>query len=361
MTFLIACLTLLAAVSAVFAQSALPVNEIRLPEGFRIEVYASNLASVRAMSVAEDGTLFAGSKSGRVFAIAPDRSVTEVAKGLRMPVSAYYHGGDLYVPEISKIWKYPDILKTYRSRPKPVLVTDKLPPEEWHGWKFIAVGPDGKLYAPVGGPCNHCLSEDPRYAAILRMDTDGKNMEVFASGVRNTVGFDWHPVTKELWFTDNGRDWMGDNEPPEELNRAPKAGLHFGFPFVYGLTNRDPVYTGLEPAVTAFTPPELEMAAHLAPLGMRFYTNAQFPARYRGGIFIAQHGSWNRTKRHGYRVVFIPISGNKPVREEVFAEGWLRDNGLYWGRPADVCAGPDGSLFVADDYANAIYRITYGR
>ncbi|HTY79355.1 MAG TPA: PQQ-dependent sugar dehydrogenase, partial [Candidatus Bathyarchaeia archaeon] len=241
--------------------------------------------------------------------------------------------------------------------PKPVVVTDRLPKDRHHGWKFIAFGPDGKLYVPVGAPCNICEPDPDRYANIMRMNPDGSELETFARGVRNTVGFDWDPRTREMWFTDNGRDWLGDDAPPDELNHAPRAGMHFGFPYCHGGTISDPEFGRRRPCAD-FTAPAQNLGPHVASLGMRFYTGAQFPTAYRNQIFIAEHGSWNRSRKIGYRVTLVRLENGRAVAYEPFATGWLRGEDP-WGRPADVLVMPDGSLLVSDDYAGAIYRISY--
>lgn len=276
-----------------------------------------------------------------------------------MPVGVAYHGGDLFVSSISRIVKLPRVDEAPEKPVRPVLVSDAFPTDRHHGWKFIKVGPDGKLYVPVGAPCNVCESPVPRYASIMRMHPDGGNLELFARGVRNTVGFDWHPRTGELWFTDNGRDLLGDDQPPDELNRAPEAGLHFGFPYLHGREVRDPKYWSRRPS-ESFRLPELELPAHVAALGIRFYTGAQFPEEYREGIFIAEHGSWNRSEKIGYRVSFARLEGNRVTEYRPIAQGWLQGNRV-WGRPADVEVGPDGALYVSDDEAGAVYRILYTR
>lgn len=345
--------------SFLFGDEPISVERISLPPGFAIEVYAAGLPQVRQMCFAGDGTLFAGSKAGNVYAVTPDKKVITLITGLNMPVGVDYFEGDLYFSEITRILKFKDILKNLHKKKIPFsVVNDSFPNKEWHGWKYIRVGPDRKLYVPIGGPCNVCESKDPRFATLMRMDLNGKGLEVYASGIRNTVGFDWDPATGELWFSDNGRDWMGDNAPPDEINHAPVQGLFFGFPYVFGATNQDTMLWKNRPTNLVFTAPELLLPAHIAPLGMRFYTNGQFPEHYRKGFFLAEHGSWNRLHKHGYRVVFIELRNNKPVKEEIFAEGWL-SNEVNWGRPNDVCAAPDGSLFISDDFAHCIYRVTY--
>ena len=345
---------LLAAFTA--GAQALPLERILLPPGFTIQVYASGLRSARGLAFSDTGTLFVGSKTGEVYAVpAGGGKARVIAEGLDMPVGVAWHRGDLYVSSIHRVVKLAGV--DSGAPAAPVNVIDSLPRDRHHGWKFIKVGPDGKLYVPVGAPCNVCESQGDRYANILRLDLDGRNLELFASGVRNTVGFDWHPQTGELWFTDNGRDLMGDDLPPDELNRAPRSGLHFGFPYLHGRGVQDPRFWDARPS-KAFQPPELELPAHVAALGMRFYTGAQFPAEYRGGIFIAEHGSWNRSKKIGYRVSFVRLKESRVVEYRTFAQGWLQGE-RAWGRPADVEVGPDGALYVSDDEAGAVYRIRY--
>jgi glucose/arabinose dehydrogenase len=280
-----------------------------------------------------------------------------VASGLQMPVGVAYQDGKLYVSAVSRILRFDDIEQHLDHPPAPVVVTDKLPRDTHHGWKFIAFGPDGKLYVPTGAPCNICEPDSQRYAQIARMNADGSGLEVFARGVRNSVGFDWQPQTRELWFTENGRDLLGDDAPPDELNHAPRAGMHFGYPFCHGGDIADPEFGGKR-RCDEFTPPARKLGAHVASLGMRFYTGTQFPPEYRNQIFIAEHGSWNRSHKSGYRVTLVRLQGDKAVSYEPFATGWLQGESA-WGRPADVLVLPDGSLLVSDDSAGAIYRITY--
>jgi glucose/arabinose dehydrogenase len=261
------------------------------------------------------------------------------------------------VAEIHRVVRFDNIEARLANPPKLVVVNDSFPRESHHGWKFIRFGPDNRLYVPVGAPCNVCESKDPRFASIMRMNPDGSGLEIFANGVRNTVGFDWHPDSRELWFTDNGRDWLGDDLPPDELNRAAVKGLHFGFPYCYGKNVPDPKYGKKRPAGD-FAPTEQDLGPHVASLGMRFYTGSMFPAGFRNRIFIAEHGSWNRSTRIGYRISMVRLEGNRPAAYEVFAEGWLNE-GYAWGRPVDVQMLPDGSLLVSDDKADAVYRISY--
>jgi glucose/arabinose dehydrogenase len=253
------------------------------------------------------------------------------------------------------VLRYDKIDDNLKVPPQPAIVYADFPRDTHHGWKFIAFGPDGKLYVPIGAPCNVCDRGDP-FATITRMNPDGSGFEVFARGVRNTVGFDWHPVTGELWFTDNGRDWMGDDQPPDELNKAPTPGLHFGFPYCHGDGIRDPEFGDKD--CGQFQAPEQELGPHVAALGMRFYTGRMFPDTYRGSIFIAEHGSWNRTIPIGYRITLVRVKENRAAGYTVFAEGW-RHEGETWGRPVDLLVMPDGSLLVSDDKAGAVYRIFY--
>ncbi len=348
------------------AQSALPLERIKLPPGFAIETVA-RVASARAMTWGTAGTLFVGTSAGSVHAITLPRPgtaeparVRTIATGLRDPSGVAFRDGALYVSAVSRILRFDDIERRLDSPPAPVVVSDAFPSDGHHGRKFIAFGPDGKLYVPVGAPCNICLPDPEKYTIIVRMNADGSGREIVARGVRNSVGFDWHPETKELWFTDNGRDMLGDDLPPCELNRVTKPGQHFGYPFCHGGTIADPEF-GKARACTEFVAPAQNLGPHVAPLGMRFYTGTQFPEAYRNQVFIAEHGSWNRSQKIGYRVTLVRLDGNgKAVAYEPFAEGWLQGQ-QAWGRPADVLVGPDGSLYVSDDYAGAIYRIRYAR
>lgn len=341
----------------------LPLEDIKLPPGFKISIYASNVPKAREMVFGTNGTLFVGSFEGNVYAIQDtdkdhkaDKVIT-LTRSLLMPVGVDFREGSLYVSAVDKILRYDNIESRLENPPTPVVVNGSFPTDHAHGWKFIRFGPDGMLYVPVGAPCNVCKKDDERYATIMRMKPDGSDLEVFARGVRNTVGFDWHPETKELWFTDNGRDWMGDDLPPDELNNAPQKGLHFGFPYCHAGDLPDPEL-GKEHPCSEFIPPAIKLSPHAASLGMRFYTGRSFPEEYRGRIFFAEHGSWNRSKKIGYRVSVVKIKGNQAVSYEPFAVGWLQGQ-KNWGRPADVQVAPDGSLLVSDDFANVIYRISY--
>lgn len=359
-------LTLTLADSPDGSTQELPINTIKVPPGFEVSLYAANVPNARSMALSPSGTLFIGTwEAGKVYAVVDrDRDnradeVITIAEGLNMPNGVAFRDGALFVAEVSRVLRYDNIEANLHNPPTPTVVNDGFPRDQHHGWKFIRFGPDGLLYVPVGAPCNACLREDAPYASIMRMKPDGGNLEIFARGIRNTVGFDWHPETKELWFTDNGRDWLGDDLPPDELNRAGQGDLHFGFPYCHGKLISDPGF-GEQRRCDEFTPAALELGPHVAALGMRFYTGAMFPMKYRGQIFIAEHGSWNRSTPIGYRVMLVRLEDSRPVSYEVFAEGWLQD-GHAWGRPVDVQVMPDGALLVSDDSAGVLYRIGYKR
>ncbi len=341
------------------------LSSIKLPPGFHIQYYAKDVPAARSMALCDNGTLFVGTRDDKVYAIPASKSgksggrVVTLLTDLNTPNGVAVKDGALYIAEISRILRYEDIENHLSNAPKPVVLPVEYPSDEAHGWKFIRFGPDGKLYIPVGMPCNVCKREDPRFGTITRIKPDGSGFEIYASGIRNTVGFDWHPVTHGLWFTDNGRDWMGDNKPPDELNYAPKKGMNFGFPYVHGDSIMDPEF-GKGHSADEFTAPAQELGPHVAALGMRFYTGSMFPKEYRNQIFIAEHGSWNRSVPIGYRVTVVTLNGNKPTSYKPFAEGWLQGSSA-WGRPVDVQVMPDGALLVSDDKAGCIYRISYGK
>jgi glucose/arabinose dehydrogenase len=343
----------------------LPVERVRLPQGFAISVFADNLPGARSLALGRGNVVFVGTRGqGRVYALRHDGAratrVITLASGLNMPNGVALKDGALYVAEVSRILRF-DAIEAQLERgaiAAPAVVTERFPRDAHHGWKFIAFGPDGRLYVPVGAPCNICAPDPERHALISRINADGSGYEVVARGVRNSVGFDWHPQTGELWFTDNGRDWLGDDSPDDELNHAPRAGLHFGYPYCHQGDLADPEF-GRGRSCAEFVAPVAKLGPHVAALGMRFYTGSQFPAEYRNNIFIAEHGSWNRSTKIGYRIKRVVLDGAKLARQEVFAEGWLEAGDRVWGRPVDVAVMPDGSLLVSDDYAGAIYRIEY--
>lgn len=346
------------------AESNLPLEKLKLPPGFKISVYAQNVTGARSMALSPNGTLYVGTReTGALYAI-PDLNkdgkgdfVVTLGSSMFHPNGVAFKDGSLYVAEINRVLRYDNIDKRLNNPPKPVVVNASLPDKTHHGQKYLCFGPDGWLYIPVGAPCNVCESKDPRFASLMRMKPDGSSLEVFASGIRNTVGFDFHPVTKEIWFTDNGRDWLGDNIPPEELNHAPRKGMHFGFPYCHGGDISDPKFGKNRPC-SEFTPPDMKLPAHVAALGIRFYTGKMFPAQYKNAAFLCEHGSWNKSTPDGYRVDVVYFQDNKPVKREPFISGWLQSSGV-WGRPVDAVLMPDGSMLVSDDHAGAIYRISY--
>jgi glucose/arabinose dehydrogenase len=342
------------------------LDKIKLPPGFKIETYFDGISNARSMVMGSKGTLFVGTRSkGNVYALSGGNGNGKpsklhiIASGLNMPNGVAFRNGSLYVAEVSRILRYDSIEQRLDNPPDPVVVSSSFPDDEHHGWKYIAFGPDGKLYVPVGAPCNICESSNEIYASIARMDADGSNLEVYAKGIRNTVGFDWHPDTRELWFTDNGRDWSGDDIPPDELNHAPVKGMHFGYPYCHGGDLLDTEF-GKKHSCTEFTSPAMKLGPHVAALGMKFYTGGMFPAEYRKQVFIAEHGSWNRTNPIGYRISLVEMADGKATSYKVFAEGWL-DGGQAWGRPVALLQLDDGSLLVSDDHAGAIYRIYYSQ
>lgn len=347
------------------ASAKLPLNTVKMPPGFSISVFAE-VENARSMAMSPNGTLFVGNRSeDKVYAVkdvdgdfkADKRWV--IASGLNMPNGVAFKDGDLYVAEVSRILRFKDIENNLNNPGTPEVVYDQYPTETHHGWKYIAFGPDGMLYVPVGAPCNICESKEPIYASITRINTDGTGMEVYASGIRNTVGFTWHPETKALWFTDNGRDMMGDDIPPCELNVATESGMNFGYPYCHGGTIKDPEF-GSKRSCADFIKPVQNLNAHVAPLGLKFYTGNMFPEVYKNQVFIAEHGSWNRTKKSGHLVSLVKLENGKAVSYETFAEGWLNhDTQEVWARPVDILIMPDGSMLVSDDKGGNIFRIAY--
>jgi len=341
------------------------LDKIKLPRGYRISVYAE-VPNARSITLSPSGVLYVGNRSGNnVYAVVDENKdgkgdkVYTIASGLNSPNGVAFKDGSLYIATISKILRLDNIEGKLANPPQPVTVYDKYPTEGHHGWKFIAFGPDGKLYVPVGAPCNVCDRSDPIYASITRINTDGTGMEIYARGIRNTVGFTWHPSTKQIWFTDNGRDNMGNDLPADELNTAPQNGMHFGFPYCHQGDALDPQY-GKGKNCSTYTPPVQKLGPHVAGLGMRFYTGSMFGNEYKNQIFIAEHGSWNRKDPIGYRVSLVKIDANaKSLGYSTFADGWLQPNGDVLGRPVDIEIMKDGSMLVSDDHSGAVYRITY--
>jgi len=348
------------------------LSKIKLPDGFKISIYAE-VPNARAMTLTPSGTLFVGSynadkvhavldtnkdyKADKVIEIIGPGNLPDGSK-FDMPAGVAFRDGALYVSSISRIIRFDNIEANLENPPTPVIVSSAFPEKGHHGWKFIAFGPDGKLYVPQGAWCNVCDFPDELFASIARMNPDGSGLEVVAKGVRNTVGFDWHPETGELWFTENGRDMMGDDMPGDELNRISAPGQHFGYPYVHQGDTLDPQF-GKDKKVEDYVAPAQVLGPHVAALGMRFYTGTMFPAEYKNQIFIAEHGSWNRRDKSGYRVMVVKHDGKNGTSYEPFATGWLQDGDETWGRPADVLVMPDGSLLIADDQADVIYRVTY--
>jgi glucose/arabinose dehydrogenase len=319
------------------------------------------------MALSPNGIVYVGTRNHDVVYALVDTNhdgtadkVKTIASGLNQPNGVAFHSGALYVAEANRIIRFDSIDSHLDDPPSPVLVFDSFPPAVHHSWKYLAIGPDTMLYVTVGSPFNVGIPDDDRYATIMRVRLDGTGGEVFARGVRNSVGFDWDPKTHDLWFTDNGRDWLGDNLPPDELNVAPQAGLNFGYPYRFGKNIPDPQYGNRADASTIFTPSALDLGPHVASLGMKFYTGSMFPESYRRRVFIAEHGSWNRTVPDGYRITTALVEGTSASDYKVFAEGWLRGI-TAWGRPVDVLVMPDGALLVSDDKAGAVYRISYHR
>ncbi|MGZ5111097.1 MAG: PQQ-dependent sugar dehydrogenase [Usitatibacter sp.] len=336
----------------------IPVDKIKVPPGFTVSVYASGMPNARSMVFGKNGTLFVGSRfPGNVYAVTSKGESKTLAKGLYRSNGVAYKNGTLYVAELSRIIAF-DNIDDKLDNPGPYrVVFDALPKDEPHGWKFMKLGPDGWLYFQIGSPGNIVM---PPYthAQIVRLDPDKKVLETVVRGVRNSVGMDFNPKTKQLWFTNNGRDWVGDDLPNDTLHHVSHKGQNFGFPFCHQGDLLDDEF-GQGRTCDEFDKPDLKLGPHVAALGMRFYTGSQFPAEYRNNIFIAEHGSWNRTKKTGYNVSRVVLDDKgKIVKYEPFATGWLQGE-EFWGRPADVQVAPDGSLLVSDDVAGAIFRIAY--
>ncbi|HET9033509.1 MAG TPA: PQQ-dependent sugar dehydrogenase [Dokdonella sp.] len=359
---LLGSLLLAALATPACARDLPPIERLQVPTGFHVSIYSADVPNARELAIGTNGTVFVGSRGeGKVYALTDAdqdgraEKVQVIAKGLKMPVGVAFHEGDLYVSAVSRILAFRDIEKHLDQPPEAEVVVSDLPTEAHHGWKFIAFGPDGKLYVPIGAPCNICDRDG--YAKIIRMNADGSDREDVAFGVRNTVGFDWQPATKQLWFTDNGRDMLGDDLPADELNRVSRMGEHFGFPYCHQGDSLDPEF-GKGRDCADYTPPVLKLGAHVAALGIRFYDGKMFPAAYQGAAIIAEHGSWNRSKKSGYRVMTARVAGTRVLGYESLIDGFMA-NEKSWGRPVDVLVMPDGALLVSDDQAGAVYRVTY--
>ncbi len=346
------------------AASALELDRLQLPPGFHVSVYVEQVPDARQLALGARGTLFIGTReAGRVYAAvdANHDGVAErvglIAEQLSMPSGVAFHDGALYVAALDRVLRYPDIEAHLTEPPAPQQVVGGLPKSQHHGWKNIAFGPDGALYVPIGAPCNICAPEFP-YASILRIPTNGDKLSAYARGVRNSVGFDWHPRTGEMWFGDNGRDMLGDDVPPDEINRVTQAGQDFGYPHVHGGEVLDPEF-GAGHRLDEFTPPAIKLGAHVAPVGLSFYRGSMFPPAYRNALLVAEHGSWNRTHKAGYRVMVATFKDDGSVASYApFITGWL-DGEESWGRPVAFATMSDGSLLISDDQAGVVYRVTY--
>jgi glucose/arabinose dehydrogenase len=339
------------------------LDKIKLPPGFSIELWAQGLPNARSITIGAKGTVFVGTRlRDSVYAVVEvdgKRQVKTMLKGLNRPNGVAFHNGALYVAELSRILRYDNIEDNLDNPPKPVIVFDALPKDEMHGWKYLTVGPDGALYFNIGAPCNSCVPLDT-HAQIVRVDPASGVLETVAKGVRNSVGMAFHPVSRELWFTHHGRDWLGEDLPNDTLHRVTRKGVHFGYPYCHQGDTLDSEL-GKGRSCSEFAPPALKLGAHIAPMGMRFYNGKMFPADYRNRIILATHGSWNKTSKTGFNLMQVTLDATgKPTKYEPFAEGWA-DSNSYWGRPVDVQVMPDGALLVSDDVAGALYRISYKR
>lgn len=351
-------------VDSLAIELGIPLERINLPDGFNIMIAAYDIENPRQMAFGSDGTLFIGTRTAdNVYALRDEdgdyRYETKytIAEDLNSPNGVAFKDGDLYVAEIGRIIKFTDVLSNLKNDMSYSVVTDSYPEDTHHGWKYIAFGPDDKLYVPVGAPCNIC-EPDPTYASITRINSDGTGFEVVQHGIRNSVGFTWHPETNDLWFTDNGRDYLGDDLPACELNHATKDNMHFGYPYCHQGDYLDPEF-GSGKNCEDYTPPAQKLGPHVAPLGLTFYTGNSFPSKFHNQIFIAEHGSWNRSTPIGYRITNVFLDENyQATSYTVFADGWLeKGDSDYFGRPVDIKQLPDGSILVSDDFADVIYRI----
>ncbi len=349
---------------------AVDLSGYKMPPGFVLETYAENVTNARQMARGKNGTIFVGSRSAGVVNALVDKNgdgkadeVIEVASGLNMPSGIAIKGDDLYVAAVNQVIKYADIEKRFRQQPKGQVIIDDLPADRHHGWKYIDFGPDGWLYVPVGTPCNVCQTkggdkfDDPRYDSIIKYNLATKEKRWVARGVRNSVGFDWHPVSNKLWFSDNGRDWLGDNLPPCEINRVDKEGSHFGYPYFHGGWVMDPEF-GRNKNPDHYVKPAYNLGAHVAPLGIHFYTGNAFPDEYQHQLLVAEHGSWNRTERAGYRVMMAKLEAGEVKAYQPLITGFIQNDKVV-GRPVAFLPMPDGSLLISDDFAHAVYRLRY--
>jgi glucose/arabinose dehydrogenase len=345
------------------AEDKLPTAKLKAPNGFKIELYASGVDNARTLRLGDKGTVFVSSRvKDKIHAIVDKngkREVKVLASGLYRPNGIVLHNGTLYIAELSQISKIDNVEANLDNPPKPTVIFSDLPKDEAHGWKFLTIGPDNKLYFQVGAPCNICMPSE-RHAKIYRLNLDGSGLEVVASGIRQIVGMDWHPTLKQLYFTENSRDWMSEDVPQDKLNRVTQPGKdNFGYPYCHQGNIPDNEF-GWGRSCDEFTKPVALLGPHTAPLGMRFYTGNSFPAAYRNQIIVARHGSWNRTTKAGGDLLLVKLKGDGSFGSmEPFVTGFVENNN-YIARPADVMVMKDGSLLVSDDYNGAVYRISYG-
>lgn len=346
--------------------SPLYIEDLTVPDGFKIDLFATDVVNARQMTLGDNGTIFVGTRNeGKVYALVDhdkdgksDKQYL-IDKNLNMPSGVAFKDGSLYVAAVNQILRYDNIENRLEKPPEPVVVINDLPDDTHHGWKAIEFNSGGNLFIPIGVPCNICISDDKRHGTILELNVKTGRYTKYATGIRNSVGLAIHPGDNTLWFTDNGRDWLGDDTPPDEINHAHTPGLNFGFPYLHGKSTLDPDY-GEQAEVEDYTVPVIELGAHVAPLGLAFYTGQTFPKKYHSSLIVAEHGSWNRSDKTGYRVIHVKLKGNEVVEVEPFISGWLdKEEDESWGRPVDILNLPDGSILISDDYANAIYRVTY--
>lgn len=341
------------------------LKQLQTPVGFTISIYADNLPNARSLALADQGVVFIGSRQqGDVYAVQDsngDGIIDKrylIASKLYMPNGVAYKDGALFVAETNRILRYDNIIENLANPPEPKVIYDQFPSDQRHGWKYLRFGPDDKLYTAVGAPCNICEPEKEIYGTLVRLNPDGTDLEILARGIRNTVGFDWQPDTQALFLTENGRDYLGDDVPPDELNQWTSVGQHFGYPYCHGGDIPDPELAGTKDCKD-FVAPAWKFKAHMAPLGIRFYQGKQFPKRFKNQLFVAQHGSWNRSEPHGYRVALVKFNNGKPVAEQAFISGWLTREGKVLGRPVDILELHDGSLLISDDNLGVIYKVEY--
>lgn len=340
------------------------LKQLHLPYGFKISIYADDVPNARQMAVSQQGIVYVGSQDGNVYAledkdgngVAENRYI--LAQNLNLPNGVAYKAGALYVAEVNRIIRFDKIEANLENPPAPVVVFDQLPSTKHHGWKYLRFGPDGKLYSAVGAPCNICKPEDEIYASLFRINPDGSGFQILADGIRNTVGFDWEPGTRHLFFNDNGRDHLGDDVPADELNQWTGNREHYGFPYCHAGNVPDPEFAQNKKC-GQLKGPVWRYKAHVAPLGMRFYTGSQFPESYYKQLFVAQHGSWNRSQPQGYQVALVKFREAEPFSEQPFVSGWLTSSGDVLGRPVDVLQMPNGSLLISDDKLGVIYKVEY--